>query len=531
MTNTTEKEASPAVALTNRRAKAAAKPLETEPPVDYMLLSPGARRLRFPPSVEEAYKADYHSRHVETLRMAFLAGFVIYSAFGIMDYFGAPFSYQQVWLVRFGIGCPALALTIAATYMPRFSRYMQPIGCATAIIAGSGIVRIIQITRPDELVNTHYYAGIILVMLFTSSWLRLRFWYVLAANTLIVLYYEYVAIHSQRLPETEEGKLLFFGINFLLLGGYIIAAFTCYSFERQNRMDFLQRRTIEAEKNKSNAQRAAFAAQAKKLSRAVASLKKTQTRLVHSEKMASLGELTAGIAHEIKNPLNFVNNFSEVSAELADDLEQAVAAGKSAEAITLTAAIRENLNKIAYHGKRADSIIRSMLQHSRKGTGEKEPIEINALLDEYLRLSYQGFRTRDKSFNARFETFFDESAGRINVVAQDIGRVVLNLFNNAFYSTAEKKKKAGDSYQPLITVSTKKTNGFVEIRVRDNGGGISQKLMDKIYQPFFTTKPAGEGVGLGLSLSHDIITQGHNGSMTVESEDGLYAEFIIRLPV
>lgn len=498
--------------------------------VDYLQLAPAAGRLYFPFAVEEEYKTDYYNRNVETTRLAFLAGFIIYAAFGVMDYFGAPVSYKQAWLIRFGIGCPALAFTIGATYVLRLAAYVQAIGCATATVAGCCIVRIIQVSRPEELIYTHYYVGIILVMLFTSSWLRLRFRYAITANTLIIVYYEYVAVHTQRLLATKEGELLFFGINFLLLGGYIIAAFTCYSFERNNRMDFLQRRTIEAEKNISNAQRTKLETQAAELSKAVASLKKTQTRLVHAEKMASLGELTAGIAHEIKNPLNFVNNFSEVSAELADDLSEAVAVGNTAEILVLSDSLKQNVTKIAYHGKRADSIIRSMLQHSRKGSGEKEPTDINALLDEYLRLSYHGFRMRDKSFEVRFDTHYDESIGRINVVTQDIGCVVLNLFNNAFYSTLEKKKAIGNAYEPVIALNTKKKEGLVEIRVRDNGNGISKKLMAKIYQPFFTTKPAGEGVGLGLSLSHDIVTKGHGGTLTVESKEREFAEFCIRLP-
>jgi signal transduction histidine kinase len=268
----------------------------------------------------------------------------------------------------------------------------------------------------------------------------------------------------------------------------------------------------------------------------VASLKETQTRLVNSEKLASLGELTAGIAHEIKNPLNFVTNFSEVSLELAKDFEAETAAGNTKETIALAKDIKENLLKIAYHGNGADSIVKSMLQHSSKGTGQKQQTDINALIDEYFRLSYQGLRAKDKDFNATTEMDLDDGIGHINIVPQDIGRVVLNLFTNAFYSVNQKKKQADKSYEPKVSVGTKliksaSGEGSVVIRVKDNGLGITQKAMPKIFQPFFTTKPSGEGIGLGLSLSHEIIIKGHGGTMNVESRQGEFAEFIIHLPV
>jgi signal transduction histidine kinase len=340
-----------------------------------------------------------------------------------------------------------------------------------------------------------------------------------------------MAIYGQQLLTTEEGSLQFVSNNFLIIGSYIIAAFTNYSLERHSRMDFLQRRTIEAEKNKVTEQRVAIEAQAAKLAKVVASLRRTQSRLVHSEKLASLGELTAGIAHEIKNPLNFVTNFSDISMELVSDLESAVAANDTEEIIALANDLKNNLEKISYHGKRADSIVKNMLLHSRKGSGEKEPVAINALVDEYLRLSYQGFRAKDKDFNTFIETNFDESIGKINIVTQDIGRVLLNLFTNAFYSLHVKKKALGEEYKPTITVTTENGKGSIIIKVRDNGNGIPAKALNKLFQPFFTTKPTGEGVGLGLSLSHDIITKGHGGTLNVNSKEGEFAEFIITLPM
>ncbi|MFN2440945.1 MAG: sensor histidine kinase, partial [Chitinophagaceae bacterium] len=312
--------------------------------------------------------------------------------------------------------------------------------------------------------------------------------------------------------------------------------------ERHTRIDFLQKRTIETEKNKVTAQRAAIEQQAQRLSKIIASLRETQARLVSSEKLASLGELTAGIAHEIKNPLNFVTNFSEVSLELINDFEAAAMAGNREETIELAKSIKEMLEKIAYHGNRADSIVKSMLQHSRKETGEKEPTDINALIDEYFRLSYQGLRAKDKNFNASMKMELDDNIGNINIIPQDIGRVILNLFTNAFYSVNQKKKshhplKGGENYEPIVSVTTKNLRsplgdgGNIVIRVKDNGLGIAQNSMNKIFQPFFTTKPSGEGIGLGLSLSHEIITKGHGGTMKVESEEGEFAEFIISLPV
>ena len=260
-------------------------------------------------------------------------------------------------------------------------------------------------------------------------------------------------------------------------------------------------------------------------------LKSTQSQMVQSEKMASLGELTAGIAHEIQNPLNFVNNFSEVNTELIDELEQEVDKGNLTEVKAIAKDIKENEEKINHHGKRADAIVKGMLQHSRNSSGHKEATDINALADEYLRLAYHGLRAKDKSFNATLVTDFDQSIGTVNVISQDIGRVILNLITNAFYAVTAKKKIMGDGYEPTVSVSTKRTGYKVIIKVRDNGMGIPSKVQEKIFQPFFTTKPTGEGTGLGLSMSYDMITKGHNGELTVETEEGEYAEFTIVLPI
>ncbi|MDQ6757446.1 MAG: ATP-binding protein, partial [Bacteroidota bacterium] len=257
-------------------------------------------------------------------------------------------------------------------------------------------------------------------------------------------------------------------------------------------------------------------------------LKSTQAQLIQSEKMASLGELTAGIAHEIQNPLNFVNNFSEVNKELIDELKTELATGNQQQAIEIANDIKENEEKINHHGKRADAIVKGMLQHSRQTSGVKEPTDINALCDEYLRLAYHGMRAKDKNFNATLKTDFDNSLGKINVVPQDIGRVLLNLINNAFYAIMEKAKQQPNGYEPTISVSSKKINNKVELTVRDNGQGIPQKILDKIFQPFFTTKPTGQGTGLGLSLSYDII-KAHGGEIKVETKEDEGTTFIIIL--
>jgi len=279
-------------------------------------------------------------------------------------------------------------------------------------------------------------------------------------------------------------------------------------------------------------------AQAKEIKKAYGELKATQGQLVQSEKMASLGELTAGIAHEIQNPLNFVNNFSEVSIELIDEMNEEIAKGDLEEAKTIADDIKQNLEKINHHGKRADAIVKGMLQHSRSSSGVKEPTNINALVDEYLRLAYHGLRAKDKSFNATMETDFDETIDKINIIPQDIGRVILNLITNAFYActegsrsaTNEKKNHDQTGYEPTVTVTTKKEADKVFVSVKDNGNGIPKKVLDKIFQPFFTTKPTGQGTGLGLSLSYDIV-KAHGGELKVETNEGEGSQFIIILPV
>ncbi|MEP7374768.1 MAG: ATP-binding protein [Chitinophagaceae bacterium] len=302
--------------------------------------------------------------------------------------------------------------------------------------------------------------------------------------------------------------------------------------EKQNKI----MATLKAELEVQVAERTAeITKQKEELQHALDDLKSTQAQLIQAEKMASLGELTAGVAHEIQNPLNFVNNFSEINTELIAEMKQEIEKGNIEEVKIIADDIAANEEKINHHGKRADAIVKGMLQHSRSSSGVKEPTDINELTDEYLRLAYHGLRAKDKSFNATMETDFDVSIGNINVIPQDIGRAILNLITNAFYAVTEKKTQSGDDYEPTVWVSTKKINrkpdGYrVEISVKDNGNGIPQKVMDKIFQPFFTTKPTGQGTGLGLSLSYDIV-KAHSGELTVETKEGEGSEFNIQLPV
>jgi signal transduction histidine kinase len=276
-------------------------------------------------------------------------------------------------------------------------------------------------------------------------------------------------------------------------------------------------------------------AQKQRVEDALSTLKSTQKQLIQSEKMASLGELTAGIAHEIQNPLNFVNNFSEVSNELTKELVEEADKGNLEDVKAIAKDLESNLQKINHHGERASSIVKGMLQHSKSSSGKKEPTDINALCEEYLRLSYHGLRAKDKSFNAKFETHLDPTLPKVNVVPQDIGRVILNLINNAFYAVNQRANNQqpatnNESYEPTVIVSTKKLGDKIEICVKDNGPGIPDSIKEKIFQPFFTTKPTGQGTGLGLSLSYDIV-KAHQGELKVQTQENKGTEFYIILPL
>jgi two-component system NtrC family sensor kinase len=298
--------------------------------------------------------------------------------------------------------------------------------------------------------------------------------------------------------------------------------------QEQHRIES-QNHTLEYEVNQRTA---ALAQQTDALRTTLQELQTTQSQLIQAEKMASLGELTAGIAHEIQNPLNFVNNFSEVSAELLEELAEERARpirDRTLEA-ELLADLKQNVQKITHHGQRAASIVRGMLEHSRASTGERSLTDLNALCDEYLRLAYHGLRAKDKTFNASFTTDLATDLPLVEAVSQDLGRVLLNLFTNAFYAVRQRQQQGEPGYAPTVRVRTKREGDGVVVQVYDNGSGISEAVQQKIFQPFFTTKPAGEGTGLGLSLAHDIVTKGHGGALEVASQPSTGTTFTLRLP-
>ena len=337
--------------------------------------------------------------------------------------------------------------------------------------------------------------------------------------------------------EYEEIFASAYGFSFAWMIGFGFYA------QKQNKVELVRKQKEEEERLRTEAKKqeleyqvaertAALTQQKEELEETIAELKSTQNQLIQAEKMASLGELTAGIAHEIQNPLNFVNNFSELSIELAKELQEEFDREEMDKdlIIDLVSDLVQNQEKINHHGKRAASIVRGMLQHSRSSTGQKENTALNDLADEYLRLAYHGLRAKDKTFNADFKTEFDTRIPKIDIVPQDFGRVLLNLINNAFYAVQQKAKMGIEGYKPMVTVSTILEEEDIVIKISDNGTGIPESVKAKIFQPFFTTKPTGQGTGLGLSLAYDIVTKGHGGTLDVETQEGQGTTFIITLP-
>ena len=342
---------------------------------------------------------------------------------------------------------------------------------------------------------------------------------------------------QQELAATQEAyqnRLRTYGLSGLVAVVLLIVGLMW----RTNRRQKTTNQLLHQQKEELDRQRG-------KAQQALTELQAAQTRLVHQEKMASLGELTAGIAHEIQNPLNFVNNFAEVSTELVDELRAGplghLTPAQQDEADELLTDLTQNLAKITTHGQRASSIVKGMLAHSRTGMGEKRPTDLNALAREYLQIAYQGVRAKDKTFNAELITDFGPGVSKVELVPQELGRVLLNLFNNAFYAVRQRQQSlsavaAGpgegepENYQPTVTVRTRRLKGQVELTVEDNGTGMTDAVQQKIFQPFFTTKPTGEGTGLGLSLSYDIITKGHGGTLSVDSQIDQYTRISLQLP-
>ncbi|MBC7890909.1 MAG: histidine kinase [Sphingobacteriaceae bacterium] len=422
-----------------------------------------------------------------------------------------------------------------ATRLPDWDSTLEKIKTVVLVVFAASAL------RPLHFLETWGWIAFSLVLLYTTRLLpdyrpaRLLRWGLLPLSVV----YPLSKLVKFLVPEFHKDNSDFFtsavvSASIWLFALWRIAASQKKSLEKER----LEREQAEQEIRAENAQLEGLVAartaeltrQKEELELALTDLKTTQTQLIQAERLASLGELTAGIAHEIQNPLNFVNNFSEVSVELLDELEVEILAGHPEEVRAIADDLRQNLQKIAHHGQRAEGIVKGMLQHSRASTGQKEPTDLNALADEYLRLSYHGLRAKDKAFNATMQTSFAPALSPVAAIPQDLGRVLLNLFNNAFYAVSEKKKIHPTGYQPTVSVRTKRLGKEVEIRVKDNGLGIPEHLKQKIFQPFFTTKPSGQGTGLGLSISYDIITKGHGGSFSVESQEGEGTEFVVRLP-
>ncbi|WP_052958602.1 sensor histidine kinase [Maribacter thermophilus] len=379
-----------------------------------------------------------------------------------------------------------------------------------------------------------YYAGIIRLSLKSWNKNKVASFLFLSASCIELVFWILMICFYTGLVNQRIDKFIPFA--FMLIP-VVLAIYLGYAFgKRSQDLRLNLNRVQELSKEKESIlsqQKNTLEQQVKErtaaLNQSLDDLKAAQSQLVQSEKMASLGELTAGIAHEIQNPLNFVNNFSEVSSELVDEMNEELDKGDLEEVKAISLDIKQNLKKINHHGKRADNIVKGMLQHSRSSSGTKEPTDINALADEYLRLAYHGLRAKDKSFNAELITDFDENIGKVNIVPQDMGRVILNLITNAFYAVNEKKQR-DVSFKPIVTLSTKKSDEHITISVSDNGDGIPEKVKEKIFQPFFTTKPTGQGTGLGLSMSYDIVTKGHGGKLIVETSENKGTTFIIELP-
>ena len=500
--------------------------------MDYLQLVPAAWRLRFPTATEREFVDYYNLTTLNAIRIALAVGVVLYALFGLLDLNSAPLTLSTAWFYRFSVGCPAIFVALLFSYITPLRAFLQAVMTIACIVAGIGLILIIRQSQPTELAYDHYYVGLIIIMMFTGSWARLRCWHALAAHTALTGAYLTLVTHGRH---WDVDRLMIVNNTVFLLSAYLVASLTGYVFVVDSRVGFLQWKTIAAEQNTSNAQREELTLQAQQLAQTVGMLKETQAQLVQREKMAALGELTAGVAHEIQNPLNFVKNFAEVSREMLEEMQQSLADEHLTESGTASvlALLRDLVHmqlKIGQHSQRADAIVKGMLEHSRSTGAARQPTNLNRLAEEALRLSYHNRQIQDPAFTANLTTDFDPHVGLVPVASADIQRVLLNLFGNAFYSVSHKKQRLGAAYTPQVRLATKRRGKGVEIRVRDNGAGMSKEVLAKLFQPFFTTKPPGEGTGLGLSLSHDIVSKSHGGTITATSQHGEFAEFCITLP-
>ena len=468
--------------------------------------------LRFlDPDLEAAFLGDYVTQSLKQVRWALLLGIALYSfLFGLLDLWtNAPQRYE-IWMIRAGVFVLGLGV-FSVTFTEPFKRFMQSLLGLGMLVAGLGAVGMIAVDQSGA-----YYDGPALLVLAGYVMFRLRFIHATVVGWIVILAYAAVVIGVEASPSQVLRSSSVF-----LIAANIIGMYAGYMLEANVRTAFWQARLI-SERNRIELENA------RELVKAYEKLKATQAQLIQQEKMASLGQLTAGIAHQIKNPLNFVNNFAELNKELAEELAEALDQGE--DVTNLLFDLKQNAAHIAKHGQRANGIIRSMLEHARTQTGERRATDINALLEQYLALAYHGMHAGQPEFTVELERDYDEAVGKVEVVPQEISRVFLNLLNNAFNAVHESAVRINGPYLPTVTVSTRQLAGQVEIRVCDNGPGIPAAIQEKIFEPFFTTKPAGTGTGLGLSLSYDIVTQGHGGTLTVESTEGEGATFVITLP-
>ena len=428
----------------------------------------------------------------------------------------------------------------------RLSRWNKPLGYiwvpALALLAGTALLKV----KPPLLADGYWLFVLLTVatvLVLVRDYRPARTLLLALTPFLLTKIIEYVLSGSDgrvleeydTLVDTTQGFSIIWLITFVLFARsqkITLEKERLLREEEERAKHLIEAQNVELERLVVE-RTAALTHQTAELRAALADLRAAQAQLVQAEKMASLGELTAGIAHEIQNPLNFVNNFADVSLEMLVELreEQARRQREPNLEAELLNDIAQNLQKIHHHGQRAASIVKGMLEHSRASTGERLPTNVNQLAEEYLRLAYQGLRAKDKFFNATLTTEFESTLPEVEAIGSDLGRVLLNLFSNAFYAVRQRQLKGEPGYIPTVTVITRQVQDQVEIRVYDNGMGIPEAMRQKIFQPFFTTKPSGEGTGLGLSLSYDIVTQGHGGTLTVNSQDGKYTEFLISLPI
>jgi signal transduction histidine kinase len=483
------------------------------------LINPFTLRFRSD-YLEAAFFADYARRSVVLVRAALFLGFFQLALFGLLDRLMVPEAFRDILIVR-GVACAVVLGFIAYTYAPAFRRRMQAVLVGPPLAAGLAVA-VMAVVGQQSNDYYDYYAGLILVLIYVHVLLRLRF--VLASavgNVLIVVFLAVTALLG-----TPSAALL--NTSFFLLSANATGMIASYALERYARLQFLQARRQE----RTN----------RELAGVLEGLRAAQARLVQQEKMASLGRLTAGVAHEIKNPLNFVNNFADLSVELADEVAEVLAgAGERpadevfAEVSALVDDLRVDVAKIREHGGRADAIVRSMQDHAGVRQGERQPAPFNALVEEQARFALDAFLARYRGFAPALDLDLAPAVGLVPVVPQEVGRVVTNLVNNALYAVYERGRRAaggdGAPYAPAVTVRTRAEAGAVVVEVEDNGAGIPAAIREHIFEPFFTTKPTGTGTGLGLSLAYDVVTQGHGGTLAFETEEGQGTRFVVTLPV